>query len=47
MIRKRIVKAVLIFYREALIFKGFLVFRDEISVRIKIMQYFSTEFFRI
>ena len=35
---------VLIFYREALIFKGFYAFASEISVRIKIIRFLSAEF---
>ena len=44
MIRNGITIAVLVFYREALVDKAFLVFRDEISVRIKITRILSAYF---
>ena len=47
MIRNRIVKAVLVFYREALIYKAFLYFESGISVRIKSINILPTEFLRI
>ena len=44
MIRNRVVKAVLVFYREALIYKAFSFFGDKLSVRIKIIKILSAEF---
>ena len=42
MIRNGIVKAVLVFYSRALIYKVFLVLENEISVRIRIVSCSST-----
>ena len=46
MIRNGIVKAVLVFYSKALIYKVFLVLENEISVRIKIISILSYDFLR-
>ena len=46
MIRNRIVKAVLAFYREALIYKAFSCFGDTLSVCIKITRILSADFLR-
>ena len=47
MIRNGIVKAVLIFYSKALIYKAFLVLESELSVGIKIISIRYTEFLGI